>query len=128
MEHSLQTGLRLKKKLVVTNSHTAIAYGSGTLDVFATPAMIALMEQTAMLSVEDSLPHNLTTVGTEICVQHLRPSALNSMLYCESLLTEINGRELNFEVKVWDKDHIVGKGTHIRFIVDIERFMTKIEH
>ncbi|MCK9291689.1 MAG: thioesterase family protein [Bacteroidales bacterium] len=128
MEHSLQTGLRLKKKLVVTNSHTATAYGSGTLDVFATPAMIALMEQTAMLSVEDSLPHNLTTVGTEICVQHLRPSALNNMLYCESLLTEINGRELNFEVKVWDKDHIVGKGTHTRFIVDIERFMAKIEH
>jgi len=50
------------------------------------------------------------------------------MLYCESLLTEINGRELNFEVKVWDKDHIVGKGTHTRFIVDIERFMAKIEH
>lgn len=99
--------------------------GSGTLDVFATPAMIALMEQTAWKSVESELEEGTGTVGTYLEVSHDAPTPTGMEVTCESVLTAVNGRELTFEVKAYDERGMVGKGIHKRFIIKEERFMEK---
>lgn len=99
--------------------------GSGTLDVFATPAMIALMEQTAWKSVESELEEGTGTVGTHLEVSHDAPTPLGMEVTCESVLTAVNGRELTFEVKAYDERGMIGKGIHKRFIIKEERFMEK---
>lgn len=125
MELNIQIGFKGKKKLVVATENTAIHYGSGLVEVFATPAMIALMETTALESIEQYLPEGFTTVGTEVCVKHIHASDVGSVLLCESRLNEINGRKLVFEVSVWDEELLVGHGTHTRFVVDKQKFIAQ---
>lgn len=125
MELNIQIGFKGKKKLVVATENTAIHYGSGLVEVFATPAMIALMEATALESIEQYLPEGFTTVGTEVCVKHMHASDVGSVLLCESRLNEINGRKLVFEVSVWDEELLVGHGTHTRFVVDKQKFIAQ---
>jgi predicted thioesterase len=125
MDLNLQIGLKGKKNIVVSIENTAIHYGSGLVEVFATPAMIALMETTALESIEHHLPDGFTTVGTEVCVKHIHASDVGSALHCESRLNEINGRKLVFEVSVWDEELLVGHGTHTRFVVDKQKFIAK---
>ncbi len=119
-------GLQLEKEMYVGEKDTATIYGSGTLEVFATPAMIAFMEYTAMTSVEHLLEESDTTVGTEINVQHLKASPVGAKIRCKSELTEVDGRQLSFEINVWDNEQLIGKGTHKRFIINKERFMAKL--
>jgi predicted thioesterase len=126
MENKLQPGTRGELSILVTQDKSATAYGSGTVDVFATPAMVALMEQTAMKSVEAFLIEGHVTVGTEIHVSHLKATALGRVVRCQSLLVSIENQRLNFEVEVFDDQGVVGKGTHTRYIVDRQRFMSKV--
>ncbi len=100
---------------------------SGTLDVFATPALVALMEQTAAESVEPTLEEGVTTVGTKISVEHLAASAPGARIRCESTLTEQEGRRYVFELKAWEGDELIGTGKHERFAVKIDRFLGKLE-
>lgn len=111
--------------MTVDETNTARTMGSGTLDVFATPAMIALMEQTAWKSVEAELEEGSGTVGTFLEVSHDAPTPLGMEVTCESELTAVNGRELIFEVKAYDERGTVGKGIHKRFIINEKRFMEK---
>lgn len=127
MDFSLHAGLKGSKNFVVTSDSTAIKYGSGLVEVFATPAMVALMETTALESVEAMLQEGYTTVGTEICIKHLRASSVGTGLFCESRLTEINGRKLVFEVSVWDDVILVGHGMHTRFVVEKNNFIEKLK-
>jgi predicted thioesterase len=122
----LKPGIQGNATLTVRADQTAIALGSGELAVFATPAMIALMEQTCMLSVGSLLPEGQTTVGTEVHVNHLKASAVGSSLQCRTMLKSVKGRELHFEIEVSDGDIMVGKGSHIRFIVDSQKFMARL--
>ncbi|MBO4739294.1 MAG: thioesterase family protein [Bacteroidales bacterium] len=115
-----------KKELTVTQKDTAIVYGSGLLPVFATPAMIAFMENVSHESVAPYLPSSLTTVGTEINIEHKKASAIGQKLTCQSVLTKVNNRQLCFHVEVSDGVDIVGRGTHTRFVVDKEKFMAKV--
>lgn len=121
----MQTGIKGKQSIKVDETNTARTMGSGTLDVFATPAMIALMEQTAWKSVESELEEGTGTVGTHLEVSHDAPTPLGMEVTCESVLTAVNGRELTFEVKAYDERGMVGKGIHKRFIINEERFMEK---
>lgn len=121
----MQTGIKGKQTIKVDETNTARTMGSGTLDVFATPAMIALMEQTAWKSVEAELEEGSGTVGTFLEVSHDAPTPLGMEVTCESELTAVNGRELTFEVKAYDERGTVGKGIHKRFIINEERFMEK---
>ena len=120
-------GLSHTSSTIVDNSNTARTYGSGGLDVFATPAMIGLMENAAMTAVEKDLPEGSTTVGAHISTSHVKPSKMGAMIRATAILEEIEGRKLTFKVTAYDDDGIIGEGVHIRYIVDIVKFMAKIK-
>lgn len=101
--------------------------GSGDLEVFATPALVALMENAAKQAVENYLPEGSTTVGAQIQTSHIKPSALGEEVTATAVLEEVEGRKLTFRLKATDSQGIVGEGTHIRYIVDICRFMSKLK-
>ena len=123
----LKIGLSHTSTTTVNDSNTARTYGSGGLDVFATPAMIGLMENAAMTAVENDLPEGSSTVGAHISTSHIKPSKLGAMIKATAALEEIDGRKLTFKVSACDDEGIIGEGTHIRYIVDIERFMAKLK-
>jgi fluoroacetyl-CoA thioesterase len=126
MEFNLAPGIKGEKKISVTADKTATAYGSGTVDVFATPAMIALMEQTAMESVAPALPEAFVTVGTEVSVKHFKASLPGEVIVCHSELVQADGKKLVFEVEASDASGIIGKGTHTRYIVDKQKFIDNL--
>ncbi len=121
----LESGLKNTLKINVTTDKTAKVMGSGTLDVFATPAMVALMEQTAAESVFEHLDEGVTSVGTKINVEHLSADPIGIEVVCESTLLEVDGRKLCFEIVVSDKHGVVGKAYHERFLIKSESFMQK---
>ena len=106
----------------------ALHVGSGDLPVFATPAMMALMENAAMTAVAAHLPEGSTTVGSEISSTHLRPTVLGGKVSATALLVAVDGRKLDFTVQAQDADgNLLGKGTHTRYVVDRQRFMEKLK-
>lgn len=127
METTLRPGIEGKKEIVVTADKTAVAYGSGTVEVFATPAMIALMEQTAMESIANLLPENFITVGTEVSVKHFKATLPGKSVTCTSTVVSTEGKKVVFEVMACDNAGIIGKGTHTRYIVDKIDFINTIK-
>jgi len=121
----LAKGIVGTKELTVTKDKTAAAVGSGLLDVFATPQMIALMEATASESVAPYLDEGSTSVGTLVNVSHVAATPVGMKVRCESELTEVDGRKLTFTVKAFDECGLIGEGTHERFVVFSEKFMAK---
>ncbi len=124
-DNRLKTGVRGEKNVAVTAENTAAALGSGFLPVFATPAMIALMELCAAESVEDFLADGQSTVGTRIDVKHLSATPVGLTVRCETELVEIDRRRLVFACKAFDDTGLIGEGMQERFIVDNEKFMDK---
>ena len=122
----MEIGLKHESTTVVSAANTAATLGSGDMDVFATPAMVALMENAAMLAVKDHLPEGSATVGTQINTSHLKASPLGATITASAELVEVDGRRLTFAVKAWDEKGIIGEGTHTRFVVDRERFLSKL--
>lgn len=122
----LETGLTHTSSLTVTEALTAKAMGSGDMPVLATPAMMALMENAAMTAVAPELPDGSTTVGGHIESSHLKPTPVGAEVKAEATLTKVDGRKLYFTVKAMQGDTIIGEGTHLRFIVDREKFMSKL--
>lgn len=103
----------------------ASAMGSGSLDVYATPAMVALMENAACNAIAEYLEDGETTVGTEMNVKHISATPAGMKVTAEAEVTEVNGREIVFTVKAYDEAGVIGEGTHKRFLVTADRFMTK---
>lgn len=122
----LETGLTHTSSLTVTEALTAKAMGSGDMPVLATPAMMALMENAAMSAVAPELPEGSTTVGGHIESSHLKPTPVGAEVKAEATLTKVDGRKLYFTVKAMQGDTVIGEGTHLRFIVDREKFMSKL--
>lgn len=127
MEPNLTSGIEAEKEIVVTADKTATAVGSGTLDVFATPSMIAAMEQTAMESVAQLVPEGFTTVGTEVSVRHLKATLPGKIVTVNSKLIQAEGNKLVFEVVARVGSELIGKGTHTRYIVDKQLFICNIK-
>lgn len=123
----LKEGLKYTSSVVVVSENCASAVGSGGLDVFATPSMVALMENAAMNAVAPYLPDGATTVGCEINTTHVRPSGIGAEIKATATLVAVDGRRLAFDVEAFDGDECIGKGTHVRFIVDANRFMAKVK-
>lgn len=123
----LETGLTYTATTEVTQEKSALAMGSGNLLVFATPALVALMENAAMMAVATSLPEGSTTVGGAINIHHTRPSGIGQKVSATARLTAVDGRKLLFELVAHDSSGVIGEGTHVRFIVDAERFMAKVK-
>ena len=111
----------------VTDKNTAKAVGSGNLDVFATPMMIALMEQAACECLADSLEPGQSSVGTQINIAHTAASPLNVKINATATIENIDGRKISFAVTAHDEANEIGSGTHERFLIDTERFMKKLE-
>ncbi len=122
----METGLKHTSTLTVEEKHLAVNVGSGDLRVLATPAMMALMENAAMLAVAGELPEGSTTVGGQIASSHLKPTALGRQVKATATLVEVDGRKLKFTIVAEDENGIIGEGEHLRFIVDRERFMSKL--
>ena len=122
----LQEGLRHTSQLTVNETVTAIAMGSGDLPVLATPVMMALMENAAMLAVADHLPEGSTTVGGHISSSHLKPTKLGDTITATATVTRVDGKKIEFKVEAYCGDTLLGEGTHLRFIVDKEKFMSRL--
>lgn len=126
MELEIPAGVKGKEGLVVTFEDTAARYGSGLVEVFATPAMVALMEKTCLTSVRPYLPEGYGTVGIKIDVSHSRATPVGMRVICESTLVEIDRRRLVFEVVAHDEKGEIGRGRHERFVIDTGKFMEKL--
>lgn len=122
----LVVGLKHTSELTVSEAQTAVQLGSGDMPVLATPAMMALMENAAMLAVADELPNGCTTVGGYIESSHLKPSKIGDKITATAEVTRIDGKKIEFKISAYSGDTMLGEGTHLRFIVDQERFMSKI--
>ena len=120
-------GLSARSAATVAAGNTAAAMGSGDLAVFATPAMVALMENAAMTAVAGELPEGATTVGSEMNVTHIKPSGLGAEITATAVLAEVEGRKLTFNVGARDAEGLIGEGIHVRYIVDREKFMAKVK-
>ena len=121
----MEVGIKNSVTMTVTESDTARAAGSGTLEVFATPAMIALMEKTCFEAVQPYLEEGQGTVGTKLDVEHLSATPVGMTVFAKCELTEVDGRRLVFSVEAYDECGSIGKGTHERFIVSCGRFSEK---
>lgn len=123
----MNIGLTHTSTLEVTDEKTAVSLGSGDLPVLATPAMLALMENAAMLAVAGELPQGSTTVGGHISSSHLMPTPKGATVTATATLTQADGRKLTFRVEARDQaGNLLGEGTHLRFVVDRERFMSRL--
>ena len=123
----LQAGIKGKQQVTVSEKNSARTMGSGTLDVFATPAMVALMEETCWKSVQDELEEGQGTVGIHLDIAHSAATPLGMTVRCETELVEIDRRKLVFAIEVHDGVDKVAEGRHERFIVDNAKFLSKAE-
>ena len=122
----LQEGIFHDSYLIVAASDTAKTHGSGDMEVLATPRLVALMENAAMLSVAPSLADGETTVGSEIAITHLAPSAIGAEVVATAVLEKMEGRKLTFSVSAKEGNKLIGEGKHVRYIVDRQRFLSKL--
>lgn len=122
----LTEGLTHTSSVIVNNDNTAQALGSGDMPVFATPALVALMENAAMQAVASLIPEDSTTVGGFIETSHLAPSSLGATIQATATLTEVKGRKLTFTIETKEGEKTVGKATHIRFIVERKKFLESL--
>lgn len=126
MEFNLPVGLTYTSKKIVVIDDVASRYGSGMIDVFATPAMVALMENAALMTVASHLPEGFNTVGIEISTNHIKATPLGMEVRATATLVEVDGKRLTFEIVAEDEEGVIGKGIHSRFIIDTEKFMAKL--
>ena len=124
---SLTVGCKGKAETVVTEQNTAAAVGSGLVPVFATPYMIALMENAAVNAVQAHLEEGQGTVGTKLDVTHDAATPVGMKVWAEAELTAVEGKKLTFTVKAFDETGAIGGGTHERFIITVDRFLAKAE-
>lgn len=121
----LEAGIKGHAETVVDHSNTAKFLGSGELEVFATPAMVALMEQACQQSVAGELEPGAGTVGTHLDISHDSATPLGMKVSVDSVLTQVDGRRLVFDVKASDECGLIGQGRHERFIIYSEKFLAK---
>lgn len=122
----VEKGLKHQSVMRVVDVNTADYIGSGDMAVLATPAMVALMENAAMMAVAPHLAEGETTVGSMISTSHLKPSKVGATILASAELVEVDGRKLSFKIAAYDGETLIGEGEHIRFIVNREKFLSKL--
>jgi predicted thioesterase len=127
MVEELKIGISGHQEDLVTKDKTAVTMGSGSLEVYATPSMIALMEGAAVNALENRLPAGTDSVGTGLEVLHLAATPLGMKVRATATLININGRKLAFEVEAFDEVDKIGSGIHQRYLIDGEKFMERCQ-
>ena len=124
---SIPVGIKGRADTVVTEQNTASAVGSGLVPVFGTPFMIALMENAAVNALEPYVEAGQGSVGTHPDVSHDAATPIGLKVWAEAELTAVEGKALTFSVTAYDEAGPIGKGTHNRFLIDVDRFLAKTE-
>jgi predicted thioesterase len=124
--NQITSGLTGEHSITVTEALTAQAMGSGDLPVFATPAMIALMEAAAVAALSGYLAEGETSVGTLVEIKHLAATPLGQVVRAQATITAVEGRQITFTVQAWDAQDLVGEGKHVRRVIERERFMRRV--
>ena len=122
----LKPGLKFEEDFVVEEKHTASHVGSGSVRVLATPWMIAFMEITSRILLDDHLPEGYSSVGTHLDIRHLAPSPLGSTIHVDVEITTVDGNKVSLNVSAKDSEDTIGSGTHERYIIDVDRFLKRI--
>ena len=122
----LETGMEYLLEKRVEEFEAASSIGSGGLEVFSTPHLIAFMERTAYRCMQQELPIGDTSVGIEVNIKHLKATLIGKNVKCIAKVIGIDGRKVDFEIVVYEWDDIIGQGLHSRFIVNGEKFMSKL--
>ncbi len=123
----LKLGMVFETKKIVEEADTAAKFGSGGVYVFATPMMIGIMENASMNCVQEALEEGQGTVGIHLDVKHLAATPMGMEVRAVAELIEIDGKKLRFKVEAFDEDKKIGEGTHDRFIINVEKFMSKLQ-
>lgn len=125
MDFSLKPGMTAQVEKIVTEDDTAVKFGSGGVKVFATPMMIALMENAALSSVDPHLPEGYATVGLSLNVKHIAATPVGMKVHAKAELTGIEGKRLTFKVEAFDEREKIGEGAHERYIIELSRFLER---
>lgn len=123
----IKLGTAGRAETVVTEEKTAAAAGSGSLPVYATPMMVALIEEAAWKSVQPMLDEGQGSVGTLMNVEHLSATPVGMKVWAETEVTAVDRRRITFTVRAFDEVGLIGQGTHQRFVIDNERFLGKCQ-
>lgn len=122
----ISTDLTYTQEIIVSKKDTALEMGSGNLEVFATPAMVALMENTSVKCIAKELEKGHDTVGILINTSHIKATGLGCKVWCKSTVANVEGKKISFEIEAWDEKGKIGIATHDRYIINPERFMSKL--
>jgi len=121
----IKPGMKGEVSTLVEREDTAKEVGSGSLLVYATPCMVALMEGAACEAIEEAMDDTKTSVGTELNIQHISATPVGLEVRAEALVTAVDGKVITFEITAWDEAGEIGKGTHKRVIVPTQKFLEK---
>lgn len=123
----IMIGMKCQVQQTVTEELTAASIGSGSLPVFGTPYMLAMMENAALTCLQTFLSEGQSSVGTHLDVNHTAPSPIGITVTAEAEITNVseNGKMVDFAVRAWDEKGPIGEGTHTRAIINGERFLNK---
>ncbi len=124
---AIQPGLTGTKETTVTLELTARHLGSGGIEVYATPAMIALMEAAAVAAIDPLLPEGQASVGVGLEVRHLAATPLGQHVKAQAEVIEVEGKQITLAVRAWDEDELIGEGTHLRYVIDVARFLERVQ-
>jgi predicted thioesterase len=126
MDLAISVGTKNTFEKVSEPRESAAAVASGALDVFSTPSLVALFEQTALLAIDPTLPEGFGTVGTEVSVKHIKATPIGSKVRCTVVVTAVEGKRVSFTGEMWDEAGRIGEGTHSRFVVNKEEFKKRV--
>lgn len=124
MSYELEIGMTGRVDQVVTDDKTAAKFGSGNVLVYATPMMVGLMENAALKAVDPHLPKGYATVGIDLNVRHLAATPVGMGVYATAKLTKIEGKKLSFTIEAFDDEEKIGEGSHDRYIINLEKFLS----
>jgi fluoroacetyl-CoA thioesterase len=127
MNDEIKVGLVQEARLTVDQEMTADHIGSGNLQVFATPAMVAFVERVCSQMADERLPEGQSTVGIRVEVRHLAPTPLGGQIRLRAEITGFDGRQIEYKVQLWDQTELVGEADHIRAIIDEARFLKRVK-
>jgi fluoroacetyl-CoA thioesterase len=122
----IEIGSMGEVKIVVAPEQSAQAVGSGDLPVFSTPSMLALMEHAAMLAIARYMDETTSSVGILVDIEHLSATPIGEEVRARAEVTDVEGKRVTFFVQAWDDQELIGEGSHVRYIIDRERFMQRV--